>query len=281
MHPVRCWEKANVEVLSWLVAGQGFTLHHGLDGEPDLETVALVFPAFNAAGTLETTIQEIPEGFGDYWILVDDSSRDDTVRVAERLGLHVVRHERNRGYGGNQKTCYQTALDLGASYVVMIHPDNQYDARIAPVMVDLVRLGVCDIVLGNRIRTRQEALDGGMPRWKYFINRGSTFAENLVLGQSLGDFHSGFRAYSRRVLETIPFHRNSEDFAFDQEFLMQAVNAGFKLGDVPVPVRYMKEASSISFRRSVRYGFGAVDAFAGMKMHQWRWREDPRFDNGS
>lgn len=253
----------------------------GAYGESALETVALVFPAFNAANTLGATVQEIPEGFGDCRILVDDASRDNTVEEAERLGLHVVCHEQNRGYGGNQKTCYQTALDLGADYVVMIHPDNQYDARIAPVMVDLIRIGVCDIVLGNRIRTRREALDGGMPLWKYIINRSSTFAENLVLGQSLGDFHSGFRAYSRRVLESIPFQRNSEDFAFDQEFLMQAINAGFKIGDVPVPVRYMKEASSISFRRSVRYGFGAIDAFAGMKLHQWRWRDDPRFDSPS
>lgn len=131
-----------------------------------METVALVFPAFNAASTLEATVREIPEGFGDYRILVDDASRDHTVAEAERLGLHVERHERNRGYGGNQKTCYQTALDLGAEYVVMIHPDIQYDARIAPVMVDLIRIGVCDIVLGNRIRTRKEALDGGMPRWR-------------------------------------------------------------------------------------------------------------------
>lgn len=236
-----------------------------------------MLPAFNAEATLEATVTEIPEAFGDVRILVDDASSDQTVVKAEGLGLHVVRHERNRGYGGNQKTCYRTALDLGADYVVMIHPDNQYDARIAPVMVDLIRIGVCDIVLGNRIRTRREALTGGMPLWKYLVNRTSTFAENLVLGQSIGDFHSGFRAYSRRVLETIPFHANSEDFAFDQELLMQAINAGFKIGDVPVPVRYMKEASSISFRRSVRYGFGAVGAFAGMKMHQWRWRHDPRF----
>jgi len=162
--------------------------------------------------------------------------------------------------------------------VVMLHPDNQYDARVAPVMVELIRLGICDVVLGNRIRTRQEALAGGMPLWKYVINRTSTFAENLVLGQSLGDFHSGFRAYSRKVLETIPFNENSDDFAFDQEFLMQAVHAGFRIGDVPVPVRYMKEASSISFRRSLRYGWGAVGAFASMKLHQWGWKSNRRFE---
>ena len=145
-------------------------------------------------------------------------------------------------------------------------------------MVELIRLGICDVVLGNRIRTRQEALAGGMPLWKYIINRTSTFAGNLVLDQSLGDFHSGFRAYSRKVLETIPFNENSNDFAFDQEFLMQAVHAGFRIGDVPVPVRYMKEASSISFRRSLRYGWGAVGAFASMKLHQWGWKSNPRFE---
>jgi len=244
-----------------------------------VEKVAVVFPAFNAAETLEATVNEIPTGFGDLRILVDDHSSDDTPERAERLGLHVIRHSANLGYGGNQKTCYRAALELGADYVVMLHPDNQYDARVAPIMIELIRQGICDVVLGNRIRTRREALDGGMPLWKYLINRSSTFAENLVLGQSLGDFHSGFRAYSRRVLESVPFMKNSNDFAFDQEFLMQAVNAGFRIGDVPVPVRYMKEASSISFRRSLRYGAGAVGAFASMKTHQWGWRTDERFSN--
>ena len=183
----------------------------------------------------------------------------------------------NRGYGGNQKTCYAAALESGADFVVMIHPDNQYDARVAPVMVEMIRLGICDVILGNRIRTRREALDGGMPLWKYIINRLSTFSENLVLGQSLGDFHSGFRAYSRSVLASIPFDANSDDFAFDQEFLMQAVHFNFRIGDVPVPVRYMKEASSISFRRSVRYGMGAIGCFTAMRAHEWGWREDRRF----
>lgn len=242
-----------------------------------MDKVALVFPAYNAAKTLAATVDEIPDGFGDFRILVDDASSDNTVEEALRLGLDVRVHDRNQGYGGNQKTCYRAALDTGADFIVMIHPDNQYDARVAPVMVELIRLGICDVVLGNRIRTRKEALDGGMPLWKYVINRSSTFAENLVLGQSLGDFHSGFRAYSRQVLERIAFEANSDDFAFDQEFLMQAVNAGFKIGDVPVPVRYMKEASSISFRRSVRYGWGAVGAFASMKSHQWGWRTNRRF----
>lgn len=246
-----------------------------------MDKVALVFPAFNAAATLAATVNEIPPDFGQFRILVDDNSSDTTVDEARQLGLDVRIHEQNRGYGGNQKTCYEAALATDADVIVMLHPDNQYDARVAPVMVELIRLGICDVVLGNRIRTRQEALEGGMPLWKYVINRSSTFAENLVLGQSLGDFHSGFRAYSRRVLETIPFEENSDDFAFDQEFLMQAVHCGFKIGDVPVPVRYMKEASSISFKRSLRYGAGAIGAFGSMKFHQWGWKRNPRFFRSS
>lgn len=237
----------------------------------------LVLPAYNAARTLEATLAEIPNNFSQDTILVDDCSSDNTVELAQSLGLKVIEHSINVGYGGNQKTCYRAALKAGADVVVMLHPDNQYDARIAPVMVALVELGTCDIVLGNRIRTRAEALTGGMPKWKYFINRSSTFMENMVLGQSLGDFHSGFRAYSREVLETIPFEQNSNDFAFDQEFLIQAVHFGFKIGDVPVPVRYMKEASSISFKRSLRYGWGGAAAFSSMRMHRARLKNDPRF----
>lgn len=239
--------------------------------------VAVVMPAFNAEKTLRATIDEIPSHFGKYLILVDDASTDGTVVLAHKLGLTVIEHSINRGYGGNQKTCYAAALQTDADVIVMLHPDNQYDARVAPVMVDLIRLGICDVVLGNRIRTRAEALAGGMPLWKYVINRLSTFSENLVLGQSLGDFHSGFRAFSRQVLERIPFDENSDDFAFDQEFLIQAVGLGFKIGDVPVPVRYMKESSSISFRRSLRYGFGGVNAFIGLRLHKMKLRKDRRF----
>ena len=242
-----------------------------------MTSVAIVFPAYNAEQTLATTVAEIPKDFGHHRILVDDASSDRTVATALELGLTVHQHPLNRGYGGNQKTCYAAALQTDADVIVMLHPDNQYDARVAPIMVDLIRLGICDVVLGNRIRTRAEALKGGMPLWKYVINRLSTFGENLFLGQSLGDFHSGFRAYSREVLETIPFEENSDDFAFDQEFLIQAVHFGFKIGDVPVPVRYMKEASSISFRRSVRYGWGGMSAYGAMKAHRWKLRRDYRF----
>jgi len=243
----------------------------------DFTDVFVVMPAYNAAETVERTFLDIPEPLRENVILVDDASRDRTVAVARSLGIHVIEHEVNRGYGGNQKTCYRAALDRGARIVIMIHPDYQYDARVALIMAEIISLGTCDMLLGNRIRTRREALDGGMPRWKYFINRLSTFGENFVLGQSLGDFHSGLRAYSRDVLETIPFEKNSDDFAFDQEMLVQAVAYGFKLGDIPVPVRYMSEASSINFRRSVRYGMGGVGAIASYWSQKSGIRHDERF----
>lgn len=186
------------------------------------ERTWVVMPAYNAARTLEDTYNDLPPELQSQVILVDDCSSDETVEIAESLGLVVIRHTRNTGYGGNQKTCYRAALDRGAEYVVMVHPDFQYDARMASVMVEIIALGNCDIVLGNRIRTRREAREGGMPLWKYLANRSSTLVENLILGQSIGDFHSGMRAYSRTVLESLPLHRNSDDFSFDQELLVQA-----------------------------------------------------------
>src|SRR5262249_25830467 len=201
-----------------------------------------------------------PVGSVDEVILVDDGIKDRTVQVAREMGLTVIEHPQNRGYGGNQKTCYRHALERGADIIVMIHPDYQYDSRVIPYAVGFIELGICDVVLGSRIRSRQEALSGGMPRWKYLANRALTAFENLSLGQNLGDFHSGFRVYRRAVLETIPFERNSDDFVFDTQFLVQAVHFGFRLGDIPVPVRYFKEASSINFKRSVKYGFGTLRA---------------------
>jgi glycosyltransferase involved in cell wall biosynthesis len=220
--------------------------------------VIAVMPAYNAAATLEQTVADIPAGSVERIILVDDGSRDATVEIARRLGLTVIVHEQNRGYGGNQKTCYRHALEAGAEYVVMIHPDYQYDSRAIPVALEILKLGVCDVVLGSRIRTRHEALAGGMPGWKYIANRLLTITENVALGQNLGDFHSGFRAYRREVLETVPFERNTDDFAFDSQFLAQAVYFGFKLGDIPVPVRYFDQASSINFRRCIKYGFATL-----------------------
>jgi glycosyltransferase involved in cell wall biosynthesis len=234
-------------------------------------------PAFNAELTLESTFFDLPDQLRGRVILVDDSSTDRTVEIAKKLGLQVIEHESNLGYGANQKSCYRAALDQGAKYVVMIHPDYQYDARMALVMVEIIALGNCDVVLGNRIRTRKEAITGGMPRWKYLANRSSTFVENMILGQSIGDFHSGIRAYSSEVLDAIPLHENSNDFAFDQEFLVQAVAGGFRIGDVPVPVRYMSEASSINFRRSLTYALGGLGAVSAYLMHRTSLRKDARF----
>jgi len=240
-------------------------------------TVA-VMPAYNAAATLRYTVKDIPPGTVDEVILVDDCSSDDTVAIARELGLTVIVHERNTGYGGNQKTCYRRALDSGADFVVMIHPDYQYDSRLIPVAVEILRLGICDCVLGSRIRTRKETLAGGMPVYKYIANRFLTFVENVALGQNLGDFHSGFRAYSRRVLETIPFERNSNSFVFDSQFLTQAVSFGFKLGDIPVPVRYFAEASSINFRRSFLYGCGTLRELARFWLHRLKLIRSPFYE---
>jgi len=219
-----------------------------------LPRVFVVMPAYNAEQTIQATWDDIDRSLVSEVILVDDCSKDRTSEVAASLGITVIRHERNTGYGGNQKTCYREALARGADIVVMIHPDYQYDARALPAMVTFLRLGTCDVVLGSRIRTRAEALAGGMPLWKYLANRLLTFTENLVLGQNVGDFHTGLRAYTRQVLETIPFEQNSDDFVFDTQFLVQAVRFGFRIGDVPVPARYFEEASSINLRRSTRYG---------------------------
>ncbi len=224
--------------------------------------IVVVMPAYNAEETLEKTVSEIPEGTVDEVILVDDNSRDKTVDIAMRLGLKVYNHEKNKGYGGNQKTCYKLAMESGADYIIMVHPDYQYDARVIPHAVAFLELGICDVVLGNRIRTRKEALNCGMPLYKYIANRFLTVVENFATGQNLGEWHSGFRAYRREVLETIPYENNSNDFVFDTEFLVQAVAFGFKIGDVPIPVRYFSEASSINFFRSVRYGLSSLSALA-------------------
>jgi glycosyltransferase involved in cell wall biosynthesis len=222
--------------------------------ERPLRKVVVVMPAYNAEGTLERTFRDIPRDCVDEIVLVDDVSRDRTVDLARSLGLTTVKHEANRGYGGNQKTCYREALARGADIVILLHPDYQYDARVIPAMVHFLRLGICDAVLGSRIRTRAEALSCGMPWWKYVANRLLTLTENLVMGVNMGDAHTGLRAYTREVLETIPFDRNSDDFVFDSQFLSQLVWFRFRIGDVPVPTRYFKQASSIDFRRSVRYG---------------------------
>ena len=228
--------------------------------------VVLVMPAYNAAGTLQQTWSEIPPGSVDEHILVDDASRDDTVAIARSLGIRVLEHAKNRGYGGNQKSCYREALDRGADIVIMLHPDYQYDPRLVPMLLLPLQLGSLDVMLGSRVRTRRECLESGMPLYKYLGNRLLTLIENVCLGQNMGEFHSGFRAYRRQVLETIPFERFSDDFVFDSQFLVSAIDAGFRVGEIPVPLRYMPEASSIGFQRSVRYGFGTLAAVAQFQL---------------
>jgi glycosyltransferase involved in cell wall biosynthesis len=228
----------------------------------------IVMPAWNAAKTLERIVTDIPAGCFDEIIVVDDASRDHTAEIAARLPVTLIRHERNLGYGGNQKTCYRAALERGASYVVMLHPDYQYDARIIPAALDILRIGICDVILGNRIRTRREALTGGMPLVKYLANRALTLIENMLSGQNLGEWHSGFRAYRREVLERVPFEANSDEFVFDSQFLVQAVHLGFKVGDIPVPVRYFDEASSIDLPASAKYAVLTLWTFALWYLHR-------------
>ena len=218
------------------------------------QKIIIVLPAYNAEVTLEKTVKDIPKGFADEIILVDDASTDKTVQVANALGLTVIRHEVNSGYGANQKTCYRLALERGATIVIMIHPDYQYDSRVAPLFSKLISEGVSDIVLGSRVRTKRECLDSGMPFYKYLGNRFLTLLANIVTGKNLSEWHTGYRAYSRNVLEQIPFEENSDDFAFDSQFLVQAAYLELSMADVQVPCRYFPEASSINFFRSLVYG---------------------------
>jgi len=244
----------------------------------ELGKVVVVMPAYNAANTLRRVYDDIPKDFVDEVVVVDDVSSDDTAAIARTLPVRLIVHETNTGYGGNQKTCYRTALELGADFVVMLHADYQYDARMIRAACDIIAMGNCDVVLGNRIRTRAEALAGGMPAVKYLSNRGLTIVENVLSGQNLGEWHSGFRAYSREVLETIPFERNSDDFVFDSQFLVQAVHFGFKLGDLPVPVRYFDEASSIDLKSSAVYAMETLRTFGEWYLHRWGLRRSELFE---
>ncbi|MCG2726330.1 MAG: glycosyltransferase family 2 protein [Elusimicrobia bacterium] len=218
----------------------------------------VVLPAYNAEKTLKKTIEDIPKDIVDSIILVDDASSDNTVKIAEALGIEVISHKTNLGYGGNQKTCYRHAIEKGADIVIMIHPDYQYNPKVTPHLIGLIENDICDVVLANRIRSRKEALSGGMPFYKYLANRFLTFVENLITGENLGEWHSGMRAYSRKVLTTISWEKNSDDFVFDTQFLIQCADAGFKIGDIPIQTKYFKEASSINFIRSLKYGFSTV-----------------------
>jgi len=238
--------------------------------ERELETrkVVVVMPAYNAARTLNQTWQAIPKNWVDSIILVDDSSRDETAEVARELDLHVIRHPHNVGYGGNQKTCYMEALRLGADVIVMLHPDGQYDPTLLPDIVRPILAGEADFVLGSRFATKGGARKGGMPLYKFISNRFLTTVENIVLGRKFSELHTGYRAYSRRFLETIPFLRNSNDFVFDSEVVAQAVSFGFRVSEVPVETRYFAEASSANFRQSLVYGLKTMSVTGVFMLHR-------------
>jgi len=219
--------------------------------------VIVVMPAYNAAETLEMTYKDIPKDIVSDVLVVDDASRDNTISVARRMGLKVFVHPKNLGYGGNQKTCYREAMKLGAEIVVMVHPDYQYDSRLIPQIIEPVIAGRADLVLGSRLADGS-AVSGGMPLYKYASNRFLTFFENIVLRQHLSEFHTGFRAYSRRLLQTIPFENNTDDFVFDTEVIIQTVAFGFSIAEIACPTRYRRDSSSINFRRSVVYGLSTL-----------------------
>ncbi|MEJ2744539.1 MAG: glycosyltransferase family 2 protein [bacterium] len=219
--------------------------------------IAVVLPAYNAAKTLEKTYSEIPKDVVDEILLTDDGSRDDTVSVARQLGIEVHVHTENRGYGGNQKTCYQKALDKGADIVIMLHPDYQYPPRLITAMAGLITSGMFDVVLGSRILGGM-ALKGGMPLYKYFSNRMLTLIENALISQKISEYHTGYRGFSREVLLNLPLLENSDDFVFDNQMLAQAAYFGYRIGEITAPSQYTKESSSIGFRRSMTYGWGVI-----------------------
>ncbi|HEX8057086.1 MAG TPA: glycosyltransferase family 2 protein [Novosphingobium sp.] len=219
--------------------------------------VTVVLPAYNAAKTLEQTYREIPFDIVDDVILTDDASRDDTIAVARSLGIHTLAHDKNRGYGGNQKTCYTSALARGADIVVMLHPDYQYTPKLIAAMAGMIASGHYDVVFASRI-LGTGALKGGMPKYKYVANRFLTFVQNLLIGQKLSEYHTGYRAWSRETLERLPLHSCSDDFVFDNEMITQAVWFGFRVGEISCPTKYFAEASSINLSRSITYGIGVL-----------------------
>lgn len=237
----------------------------------------VVLPAYNADKTLEKTYREIPLDIVDEVILVDDDSTDKTVETGHALGIsHIIRHDRNRGYGGNQKTCYDRALELGADIVVMLHPDYQYTPKLITAMASLIALDVHPVVFGSRILGKG-ALDGGMPRYKYVANRCLTLMQNTLLGQKLSEYHTGYRAYSAHVLRAIDYQRNSDDFVFDNEVISQIFMAGFSIGEVTCPTLYFEDASSIRLGPSLRYGLGVIRVSLQHLLHRAGLYKNPRY----
>ncbi len=220
--------------------------------------IIVVMPAYNAEKTLETTFREIPFDIVDDVIVVDDASKDNTFEVAKKIGInHVIKHEKNKGYGGNQKTCYDTALELGADIVIMVHPDYQYTPKLIPSMSYLLSDGLFHVVMGSRILGKG-ALKGGMPLYKYFFNRILTFSQNFIIGQKLSEYHTGYRAFTKEVLQKINYHANSDDFVFDNQMLAQIFYAGYEIAEITCPTKYFTDASSINFSRSFKYGLGVL-----------------------
>jgi len=244
------------------------------------QKITVVLPAYNAAQTLMRTFEEISREVVDDVILVDDASADATVDMAKRLGIPTIRHAHNRGYGGNQKTCYMAALARGADIVVMLHPDYQYSPKLVPAMASMIASREFDVVLGSRILGRG-ALVGGMPVYKYISNRFLTLFENLMIGQKLSEYHTGFRAWSRAALEKLPLLRNSDDFVFDNQMLVQAVYLGFKVGEISCPTKYFPEASSINLRRSAIYGVGVIKTSLQFRLAKMGVINSPLFSNAA
>ncbi len=238
--------------------------------------IAVVMPAYNAEKTLEQTVRDLSD-LVDIKILVDDSSKDQTATLSRSLGVETFVHNANYGYGRNQQTCYREALAAGADIVVMVHPDYQYTPSLVPAMAGMVASGVYDMVLGSRI-LGAGALKGGMPLYKYIANRLLTAIQNLFLGVKLSEYHTGFRAFSRELLETLPLLENSDDFVFDNQMIAQAVMFNFRIGEISCPTKYFHEASSINFKRSVKYGFGVLSTTASFVAHKWGIAHIPRFN---
>ena len=235
----------------------------------DNKKIIVVMPAYNAAKTVEQTFKEIPFNIVDEVILVDDHSKDETYDVAKKLGIHtVIRHDKNKGYGGNQKTCYDAALKNGADIVVMLHPDYQYTPLLLEAMIYPIARGLFPVMLGSRILGKG-ALRGGMPMYKYIANRFLTLFQNIMMGQKLAEYHTGYRAFSKEILERLPLHKNSDDFVFDNEMLGQIAFAGYEMGEVTCPTKYFDDASSINFKRSVQYGLGVLRVSLCYRLQRW------------